>query len=118
MASLKIQVPREKIEALREVTMSLRQMIAYAQKAVDLSRGRKRSDLDSHPTNNLSVTQLIEIIGKAANRVPEKYQQEHSEVLWMAILGMRNRLIHGNDEVDRNFLWSVVKNDLPDLIIN
>ena len=29
---------------------------------------------------------------------------------------MRNRLIHGYDEVDLNFLWSVVQNELPDLI--
>ncbi len=29
---------------------------------------------------------------------------------------MRNRLIHGYDEVDFNFLWSVVQNDLPTLI--
>jgi uncharacterized protein with HEPN domain len=32
------------------------------------------------------------------------------------MIGMRNRLIHGYDEVDLDFLWSVVKNDLPALM--
>ena len=30
----------------RDVTITLRQMLDYAQKAITLSRGRKRSDLD------------------------------------------------------------------------
>jgi len=47
----------------RDVTITLRQMIDYAQKAISLSRGRKRSDLDSDLTLNLALTRLIEIIG-------------------------------------------------------
>jgi len=100
----------------RDVTITLRQMIDYAQKAVALSRGRKRSDLDNDLSFNLALTRLIEIIGKAANRVPGEFQDDHTEVPWMEIIGMRNRLIHGYDEVDFDFLWKVVRNDLPDLI--
>lgn len=51
----------------RDVTITLRQMPDYAQKAVTLSRGRKRSDLDEELTFNLALTRLIEIIGEAAN---------------------------------------------------
>ena len=100
----------------RDVTITLRQMIDYAQKAIGLARGKKRSDLNNDLTFNLAPTRLIEIIGEAANRVPEEYQEAHSEIPWMAIVGMRNRLIHGYDEVDLDFLWNVVRNDLPPLI--
>lgn len=100
----------------RDVTITLRQMLDYAQKAVTLSRGRKRSDLDEDLTLNLALTRLIEIIGEAANRVPDEFQDNHSEIPWMEIIGMRNRLIHGYDEVDFDFLWNVVRNDLPSLI--
>lgn len=100
----------------RDITITLRQMLDYAQKAVTLSRGRKRSDLDADLTFNLALTRLIEIIGEAANRVPEEFQDDHSEIPWLEIVGMRNRLIHGYDEVDFDFLWSVVRNDLPKLI--
>ena len=99
----------------RDVTITLRQM-DYAQKAVSLARGRKRSDLDNDLMFNLALTRLIEIIGEAANRVPEPFQEAHSEIPWMPIIGMRNRLIHGYDEVDLDFLWNVVRNDLPALI--
>jgi uncharacterized protein with HEPN domain len=79
----------------RDVTITLRQMLDYAQKAVTLSRGRKRSDLDQDLTFNLALTRLIEIIGEAANRVPDEFQDNHPEIPWMEIIGMRNRLIHG-----------------------
>jgi uncharacterized protein with HEPN domain len=92
-------------------------MLDYAQKAVALSRGRKRKDLEDDLTFNLALTRLIEVIGEAANRVPEDYQESHPEIPWAQIIGMRNRLIHGYDEVDLNFLWSVVQNDLPGLIL-
>ena len=34
----------------------------------------------------------------------------------MSIAGMRNRLIHGYDQVDFNVLWDAVQYDLPALI--
>lgn len=95
----------------------LRHMLDYAQKAIIISQGRKRNDLDEDLTFNLALTHLIEIIGDAANRVPEDFQESHAEIPWAQIIGMRNRLIHGYDEVDLNFLWSVVQNDLPGLIV-
>ena len=76
----------------RDVKVLVQHMLEHAQKAVELSQDRKRSDLDEDLIFNLALTRLIEIIG------------------------MRNRLIHGYDEVDFNFLWSVVQNDLPTLI--
>ena len=100
----------------RDVTITLRQMLDYAQKAVTLSRGKKRSDLDKDLTFNLALTRLVEIIGEAANRVPDEFQDNHPEIPWMEIIGTRNRLIHGYDEVDFDFLWNVVRNDLPSLI--
>lgn len=100
----------------RDVTITLHQMLDYSQKAVTLSGGRKRGDLDEDLTFNLALTRLIEIIGEAANRIPDEFQDGHPEIPWIEIKGMRNRLIHGYDEVDFDFLWNVVRNDLPSLI--
>lgn len=91
-------------------------MLDYAQKAIAISRGRKRSDLDEYLTFNLVLSRAVEVIGEAADRVPEEILEDHPEIAWAEIIGMRNRLIHGYDDVDVDFLWSVVQNDLPKLI--
>ena len=33
------------------------------------------------------------------------------------MIGVRNRLIHGYDDVDFDILWVIIKRDIPDLII-
>jgi uncharacterized protein with HEPN domain len=62
------------------------------------------------------MTRLVEVIGEAANRVPEDVQAAYPNVPWMEMIGARNHLIHGYDQVDFDILWNIVHNDLPDLI--
>jgi uncharacterized protein with HEPN domain len=54
--------------------VALRQILSYSQEAVDLCSGKTRKDLDTDRLFNLAITRLIEIIGEAANRVPENIQ--------------------------------------------
>ena len=89
----------------RDVTITLQQMLDYAQKAFILSKSRRRSDLDKDLTFNLALTRLVEVIGEAADRVPNGFQEKHPDIEWAQIIGMRNRLIHGYDEVDFDILW-------------
>jgi len=91
-------------------------MLDYAHEAAEMARGRKRADLDTDRQFNLALVRLIEIIGEAANRVPEAERARMREVPWPQIVSLRNRLIHGYDEVDFNILWQIVTDDLPKLI--
>jgi len=99
-----------------EPGIALRQILTHAREAVDICQGRTRADLDRNRLLNLALTRLIEIIGEAANRVPEEIQIQYPDLPWLQMIGARNRLIHGYDNVDFDILWSIVKNDLPILI--
>jgi len=81
-----------------------------------MTRGRKRADLDRDRQLNLALVRLLEIVGEAANRVPQEQRARIAAVPWSQIVGMRNRLIHGYDEVDFVILWRIVTDDLPRLI--
>jgi uncharacterized protein with HEPN domain len=93
-------------------------MLDHAQEAVTLAQGKTRADLDTDRLLNLGLVRLLEIVGEAANRIPEEEQARHPEIPWPQIVGLRNRLIHGYDSVDFDILWQIVTEDLPPLVVS
>ena len=96
---------------------AMRQILAYSREAVEICQGKSRQDLDRDRLLNLALTRLLEIIGEAANRVPEEIRTQYSELPWLQMIAARNRLIHGYDSVDFDILWAIITNDLPLLIV-
>ena len=100
----------------RDDTVSIRHMFDHAVEAVEMARGRSRTDLDRDRQLNLALVRLVEIIGEAAKRVGPATQEAHPQVPWTQIIGTRNRLIHGYDRVNFDILWRIVAVELPPLI--
>jgi uncharacterized protein with HEPN domain len=94
----------------------LRHMLDHAIEAVEMCRGCQRADLDKDRKLNLALVRLIEIIGEAATRVTEAKQSALTGIPWPEIIGMRNRIVHGYDQINFDILWAVIQNDLPPLI--
>ena len=94
----------------------LRHMLDAAREAAQMAQGKTRADLDTDRPLNLSLVRLLEIVGEAASRVPPGERAQYSGIPWLQIIGLRNRLIHGYDNVDFDILWEIVTRDLPHLI--
>jgi uncharacterized protein with HEPN domain len=60
-----------------------------------------------------SVVRNLEIIGEAANRVPDHIKARYSGIEWRKIIGLRNRIVHDYFSIDVEIVWEIVKNDLP-----
>ncbi len=59
----------------------------------------------------------LEILGEAANKLPDDLKQKQSQIDWRAMSAMRNRLIHGYFGVDYEIVWDVVVNKIPELLL-
>jgi uncharacterized protein with HEPN domain len=62
-----------------------------------------------------AVIRRLEIIGEAANRLPDRFTTEHSDIPWAQIIGMRNFLIHDYGRVNLELVWDTIQIDLPGL---
>jgi len=88
----------------------------HAREALQLLESKARADLDRDRLLSLGVVRLLEIIGEAAGRVPEEMRAQCPSIPWAAVVGLRNRLIHGYDAVDHDIVWEIIETDLPALI--
>ncbi len=93
----------------------IRHMLDYSTEAIMLVQDKTREALDQERLLNLALVRLVEIVGEAANRVSVQTQAKYPSVPWPQIIGLRNRLVHGYDEVDFDVLWRIVREDLPPL---
>ena len=60
-----------------------------------------------------AVVRNLEIIGEAASRLSEDFTDRHSEIEWIKIIGLRNRIVHEYFGVDMQIIWEILKKDLP-----
>jgi uncharacterized protein with HEPN domain len=62
-----------------------------------------------------AVVRSLEIIGEAANKIPENIWKKYPETPWQEIIGMRNKLIHEYFGTDLNIVWQTIEEDLVPL---
>lgn len=88
------------------------QAIARIHRSVD---GISKETFYNNEDKQGNVVRCIEIIGEAANHLDEEIIRNNPDVPWPSIIGMRNNLIHGYNEVNYSFVWAVIENDLATL---
>ena len=63
-----------------------------------------------------AVIRNFEIIGKAANRLPEEIKEQYSGIDWSRIKGFRNRIVHDYMGIDYKIVWLIKESFLPQLM--
>jgi uncharacterized protein with HEPN domain len=70
--------------------------------------------MDENLVQDGTIRQL-EVTGEAAKWLSEEFKEEHPDVPWRDMAGMRDRLIHGYFGVDLDAVWETVDRDIPQL---
>lgn len=95
---------------------TLRQMLAFAEEARQLSAEGSRRRLDLDLGYRRHAERVAELIGEAATRLPAELRSEWDDVPWKQMISMRNWLIHGYDGIDTDILWDVLNTRVGELI--
>jgi uncharacterized protein with HEPN domain len=52
------------------------------------------------------------IIGEAANQISDEFQDGHATIPWSSMIGTRNIIVHGYDQVKLQIVWRILQRDL------
>ena len=91
-------------------------MLDMAKKAVAKAAGVTRDTYEGDENLRLALTHLVQVIGEAGRHVSREFCDEHPEIPWQEIVGMRHKVVHDYLGVDEDIVWQVVTEDLPQLI--
>ena len=58
----------------------------------------------------------MEILGEAARRVSPRFRDEHAEIPWKELVGLRNVISHEYDKVNYPEIYRIVRERVPKLI--
>ncbi|MGL5083905.1 MAG: HepT-like ribonuclease domain-containing protein [Microcoleaceae cyanobacterium] len=63
-----------------------------------------------------AILRRITIIGEATKRLSKDFREQHPTIPWKEIAGMRDVITHDYDEVDLDEVWTVINENLPQLL--
>jgi uncharacterized protein with HEPN domain len=90
-------------------------MIKAIDEAISISNHPSFDEFKKDRAAVLAILTCVHILGEASNHIPEAVKQKHSEIPWVLIKGMRNRVAHEYFEVDENIVWATCRVDFPKL---
>ncbi len=99
----------------RDSTQFLLDIIESVADIEEFIKGIEFDEFSSDKKTVYAVMKALEIIGEASKNIPESLKNEHSEVPWKLMAGIRDKVVHGYFVVDLPIIWSTVKKDIPSL---
>ena len=112
MESISLQQLRIVEETLRQIRESIHNLEVWNESLVDVQ--------DFYTTPGVKTLaadcMLIEAIGEGIKKIDEHTQglllPSRPEIPWKGVKGMRDRIAYGYFDINSDYVWDVIKNDL------
>ena len=88
-------------------------LIDSINKIEEFTEGMEFNDFLKDNKTIFACIRAIEVMGEAVKNIPEYVKEEHDEIPWKKIYGMRNKLIHEYFGVEPHVVWVTIKEDIP-----
>lgn len=87
-----------------------------ARSILEFANGITSHEFQTNDMLRSAIERKLEIIGEAANRIPEDYQESHPDISWRKVISQRNIVIHEYDEIREEIIWDIVTKHIQPLI--
>lgn len=55
-------------------------------------------------------------VSENSDKLTDNFKEDHADIPWRAMKGMRNRIVHEYGNVDLAVVYDTIKNDIPKLL--
>jgi uncharacterized protein with HEPN domain len=87
-----------------------------AEKILKYTKGLSFEDFLTDDKTIDAVVRNFEIIGEASLRIDEDFRLENPQIEWKKLRGFRNRIVHDYFGIDYEIVWSILTEDLEELV--
>ena len=101
----------------REWRFYLNDMIEFTEKVLSYTGGFDQTGFLKSGITYDATLRNLELIGEAATHIPDEIRTSHPEIPWRMIIATRNRLIHGYLGIDEETIWSIIQDEVPELLV-
>jgi uncharacterized protein with HEPN domain len=95
---------KDTAKLIQDILESINSIEAYLVKSYD-------AFVKDAKTQDAIMFNLI-VMGEAANKIPNEFQEQHPEIPWSSIIGTRNVIVHGYDQVKLQIVWDIIHKNL------
>ena len=83
---------------------------------LEFTKGLSFKDFCEKVQTQYAVTRALEIIGEAVKKLPENLRDSNDLIPWKSMAGMRDRLIHGYDNINLELVYLTASKSIPALL--
>ena len=92
----------------RAPQLLLEDIVASAKKILTYTSGLTYEQFLEDEKTMDAVIRNFEIVGEAANRLPEEIKDLYPQIDWHRIRGFRNRIVHDYMGIDYKIVWLII----------
>ena len=98
---------------MRRDALLLEDIVAAADAVAEFIMGYTEETLASNPLVRSAVVHQLTVIGEAVARLSAAVRDQHPEIPWTDIKGLRNVVVHNYFGIDWAEVWSAASTDVP-----
>lgn len=97
----------------RGTVMYLRDIIEAMDDIESFVEGMTFDEFKEEKRTFAACVRNLEIMGEAVKNLPEDLKNEHDDVQWREVAGMRDKVIHAYFGVSHEIIWTTIRADFP-----
>lgn len=95
---------------------SLVDIAHFARQALQIRGDMDRQSYLVDQRTQFATLYALIVVGEAVKRLSPEFRAQHPATPWRPFAGMRDRLIHHDDQVNLERLWTTIDQEIPALI--